>query len=74
MSAATAPSGVVTFLFSDVEGSTRRWEADADGMRKALVAHDRALRSAIASHGSLAFKHTGERRSHRSADRRSISR
>ena len=26
-----APSGVVTFLFTDVEGSTRRWEADADG-------------------------------------------
>ena len=28
-----APSGVVTFLFTDVEGSTRRWEADADAMR-----------------------------------------
>ena len=44
---AAAPSGVVTFLFTDVEGSTRRWEADADGMRAALAAHDRccALRS-----------------------------
>ena len=30
---AAAPSGVVTFLFTDVEGSTRRWETDADGMR-----------------------------------------
>ena len=30
---AAAPSGVVTFLFTDVEGSTRRWEADADEMR-----------------------------------------
>ena len=30
---ASAPSGVVTFLFTDVEGSTRRWEADADAMR-----------------------------------------
>ena len=30
---AAAPSGVVTFLFTDVEGSTRRWEADADAMR-----------------------------------------
>jgi class 3 adenylate cyclase len=32
------PSGVVTFLFTDVEGSTRRWEADADGMRAAVAA------------------------------------
>ena len=38
--AAAAPSGVVTFLFTDVEGSTRRWEADADGMRAALAADD----------------------------------
>ena len=35
-----APSGVVTFLFTDIEGSTRRWEADADAMRTALEAHD----------------------------------
>jgi class 3 adenylate cyclase len=37
--AAAAPSGVVTFLFTDVEGSTRRWEADAHAMRAALVVH-----------------------------------
>jgi hypothetical protein len=37
------PSGVVTFLFTDIEGSTRRWEADADSMRAALLAHDEAL-------------------------------
>jgi class 3 adenylate cyclase len=35
-----APSGVVTFLFTDVEGSTRRWENDAEAMRKALAVHD----------------------------------
>ena len=35
-----APSGVPTFLFTGVEGSTRRWEADADAMRAALAAHD----------------------------------
>jgi predicted ATPase len=51
---------VVTFLFTDVEGSTRRWEADADAMRAALAAHDEALRSAIESHGGLMFKHTGD--------------
>jgi hypothetical protein len=35
---------VVTFLFTDVEGSTRRCETDADAMREALAAHDEVLR------------------------------
>lgn len=51
---------MVTFLFTDVEGSTRRWEADADSMRAALVAHDEVLRKAIAVHGGFLFKHTGD--------------
>jgi len=55
-----APSGVVTFLFTDVEGSTRRWEKDADAMRVALAAHDEVLRSAIEAHGGFMFKHTGD--------------
>ena len=42
-----APSGVVTFLFTDVEGSTRRWEKDADGMRVALAAHDEVMTPVI---------------------------
>jgi predicted ATPase len=54
------PSGVVTFLFTDIEGSTRRWEKDADGMRGALAAHDKVLRSAIEAHGGFLFKHTGD--------------
>ena len=57
---AAAPSGVVTFLFTDVEGSTRRWEADADGMRTALAAHDEVLRGEIEAHGGFMFKHTGD--------------
>ncbi len=57
---AAAPSGVVTFLFTDVEGSTRRWEADPDEMRKALAAHDEVLRAAIEAHGGFMFKHTGD--------------
>nr|WP_231995804.1 adenylate/guanylate cyclase domain-containing protein [Mycobacterium sp. 852002-51163_SCH5372311] len=57
---ANAPSGVVTFLFTDIEGSTSRWEADADGMRAALAAHDEVLRSAIEAHGGWLFKHTGD--------------
>jgi predicted ATPase len=54
------PSGVVTFLFTDVEGSTRRWEADADAMRAAMSAHDNVLRQAIEAHGGWLFKHTGD--------------
>ena len=56
----SAPSGVVTFLFTDIEGSTRRWESDADAMRSALAAHDAVLRRAIESHGGFLFKHTGD--------------
>jgi predicted ATPase/class 3 adenylate cyclase len=57
---AAAPSGVVTFLFTDVEGSTRRWEADAEAMRVALAAHDGVLRAAVEAHGGWLFKHTGD--------------
>ena len=47
-------------MFTDVEGSTRRWEADAEAMRVALAAHDEVLRSAIEAHGGFMFKHTGD--------------
>jgi predicted ATPase len=51
---------VVTFLFTDIEGSTRRWEADADAMRAALIAHDEVLRTAIEAHEGFLFSHTGD--------------
>ncbi|MCW2553075.1 MAG: putative ATPase [Mycobacterium sp.] len=54
------PSGVVTFLFTDIEGSTRRWEADADAMRTALEEHDRVLQEAIEKYSGKLFKHTGD--------------
>ncbi|MEV3904348.1 adenylate/guanylate cyclase domain-containing protein [Mycobacterium sp. NPDC050551] len=60
MSGGTPPPGVVTFLFTDIEGSTRRWEFDADAMRADLAAHDAVLRAAIESHGGFLFKHTGD--------------
>ena len=50
----------MTFLFTDIEGSTRRWEADPDAMRSALSAHDEVLRSAINGHNGYLFKHTGD--------------
>ncbi len=60
MSDTTRPLGTVTFLFTDIEGSTRRWEADADAMRIALAAHDEVLRSAIEGGDGWLFKHTGD--------------
>jgi class 3 adenylate cyclase len=57
---AAAPSGVVTFLFTDIEGSTRRWESDAAAMRAALLAHDEVLRSSTEAHDGYVFSHTGD--------------
>ena len=54
------PSGVVTFLFTDIEGSTRRWEADPEVMQAALAAHDEVLHEAIEAHDGFLFKHTGD--------------
>jgi predicted ATPase len=50
----------VTFLFTDIEGSTRRWEADSVLMRVALLAHDKVLRTAIEAHDGFLFSHTGD--------------
>jgi predicted ATPase len=50
----------VTFLFTDIEGSTRRWEADAAAMRSALLEHDQVLQTAIESHEGCLFSHTGD--------------
>jgi predicted ATPase len=50
----------VTFLFTDIEGSTRLWETDADAMRVALAEHDVVLREAIESRDGWLFKHTGD--------------
>jgi predicted ATPase len=47
-------------LFTDIEGSTRRWESDAAAMGSALVVHDEVLRTAIESHGGFLFSHTGD--------------
>jgi class 3 adenylate cyclase len=44
------PTGSVTFLLTDVEGSTRRWEQSPDAMRQAMAAHDRLLAAGVAAH------------------------
>jgi predicted ATPase/class 3 adenylate cyclase len=52
--------GTYTFLFSDVEGSTRRWAADPEGMAGMLGVHDRVLRTAVDAHRGRVFKHSGD--------------
>ena len=54
------PSGTVTFLFTDVEGSTRLWEQFPDAMGQALARHDDLLRQAIEQHGGRIIKYTGD--------------
>lgn len=54
------PSGIVTFLFTDIEGSTRLWEAHSEAMRFALARHDALLRAAIEEHHGRVFKTIGD--------------
>jgi predicted ATPase/class 3 adenylate cyclase len=54
------PSGTVTFLFTDIEGSTKRWEEHPQAMRSALARHDDILREAVASHAGYVFKTVGD--------------
>ena len=54
------PSGTVTFLFTDIEGSTRLWETQRAAMQQALVQHDAILRGAIEAHGGHLVKSTGD--------------
>ena len=57
---AARPSGTVTFLFTDIESSTRKWERDAPAMSKALRRHDEILRSGIEARGGYVFKTVGD--------------
>jgi class 3 adenylate cyclase/predicted ATPase/Tfp pilus assembly protein PilF len=54
------PTGTVTFLFTDIEGSTTLWEQFPDAMHDALARHDRLLRHAIESSGGCIVKGTGD--------------
>jgi predicted ATPase/class 3 adenylate cyclase len=57
---ADLPSGTVTFLFTDIEGSTKLWEQHPDAMRIALVRHNALLRDAIEDHEGAVFKTVGD--------------
>jgi predicted ATPase/class 3 adenylate cyclase len=54
------PAGTVTFLLTDIEGSTRMWEAVPEAMEVALAQHDRLLTEVIGAHGGVVVTSRGE--------------
>jgi class 3 adenylate cyclase len=57
---AEPPTGTVTFLFTDIEGSTRLWEEHPEPMRAAIANHDEILRDAVESHEGVVFSTMGD--------------
>src|SRR5438093_13395563 len=57
---AELPSGTVTFLLTDVEGSTALWEAAPEAMRVALARHDALFEAAVKRHGGVHIRPRGE--------------
>src|SRR2546426_6363236 len=54
------PSGTVTFLFTDIEGSTRLWETQHEAMQTSLARHDALLRQCIEAHSGTVVKTLGD--------------
>jgi class 3 adenylate cyclase len=54
------PEGIVTFLLTDIEGSTRLWETHTAAMSAALARHEALIAEAVASHGGQLIKSRGE--------------
>lgn len=54
------PTGTVTFLFTDIEGSTKRWERQPEAMARAVARHDELMRAAIVEHHGHVFKTVGD--------------
>jgi adenylate cyclase len=54
------PTGTVTFLFTDIQGSTKLWETQPEAMRSALARHDALLRQSIGQHRGHIFKTGGD--------------
>ena len=54
------PTGTITFLFTDVEGSTKLWERNPEAMSKALSHHDELIRNAAEAHDGFVFKTVGD--------------
>ena len=57
---AARPTGTIAFLFSDIEGSTWRWDAHGEAMARAVALHDALMRCALEAHGAYVFKTVGD--------------
>jgi predicted ATPase/class 3 adenylate cyclase len=57
---ASPPTGTLTFLFTDIEGSTKLWEKNPPAMQAALARHDELLRAVIEERGGYVFKTVGD--------------
>jgi predicted ATPase/class 3 adenylate cyclase len=57
---ASLPRGTVTFLFTDIEGSTQLWAHDPEQMDAAVSRHEVLLRDAITAAGGVVFKTVGD--------------
>ena len=57
---ASPPTGTVTFLFTDIEGSTKLWERSPEAMQRALARHDQILREAVEERDGYVFKTVGD--------------
>lgn len=55
-----APTGTVTFLFTDIVGSTRHWQADRADMERSLLIHDQILRQTIEDEEGYVFATGGD--------------
>ena len=53
-------TGTITFLFTDVEGSTKLWERNPEAMSQALSHHDELIRNAVEAHDGFVFKTVGD--------------
>src|SRR2546423_15698373 len=53
------PTGTVTFLYTDIEGSTRRWDEHPGEMKAAVERHDALMREAVEGNGGVGFMFQG---------------
>jgi class 3 adenylate cyclase len=54
------PTGTVTFLFTDIEGSSQRWDADAAATEALMAAHDKLVRRVVDGHDGYVFATGGD--------------